>query len=123
MRGCDETPTHLREEGFSLRDAGLTIARAMGAIGLTALLVDWVGAAGILAFPALLFVFWRDLNREPVAQEEVPWLPEVPENQWLDDAFASRQRGAGISTLAVRYGVEPDWLEAELSRFTPTPRV
>ena len=67
--------------------------------------------------------FWVNLRREPQAREHVPWVPAVPESAWLEEAYASRQRGTGISTLAVRYDVDPDWLERELSGFAPTPRV
>jgi hypothetical protein len=123
MRGRAERPTHLKEEGFSLRAAGLTVAEAVGAVGITAGLVEQVGPAGLLAFPPLLWVFWRSLRREPEVREHVPWMAEVPETQWLEDAYASRQRGTGIATLAVRYDVDADWLESELSRFAPTPRV
>jgi hypothetical protein len=119
MRGRDETPTHVKEEGFSLRDAGLTVAEAVGAVGVTAGLVDQVGPAGLLAFPPLLWLFWHSLRREPEVREKVPWMTNVSETQWLEDAYASRLRGTGISTLAVRYDVDPEWLEAELDRVGP----
>jgi hypothetical protein len=119
MSSRDEMPTHLKEEGFSLRDAGLTVAEAVGAVGITAGLVDQVGPAGLLAFPPLLWVFWRSLRREPEVRGHVPWMAEVPETQWLEDAYASRQRGTGIPTLAVRYDVDPDWLAAELDAYRP----
>jgi hypothetical protein len=116
MRSRDETPTHLKEEGFSMRDAGLTVAEAVAAMGVTATLVEQVGPAGLVALPPLLWLFWRSLRREPEVREDVPWLTEIPETQWLEEANASWLRGADISTLAVRYGVEPGWLEAELVR-------
>ena len=118
MTSRDETAMHLKEEGFSLRDAGLTVAEAIGAVGMTALLVDRVGPAGLVAFPPLLWLFWRSLRREPEVREDVPWLAEIPETQWLEDARASRLRGTSISTLAVRYDVDPDWLASELARAT-----
>ena len=116
MRGRDESPAHLNEEGFSARDAGLTLAKGLSAVLTTSWVVAMVGPAGLVVFPGALWLFWRSLGAEPVVKERVPWMPAVPENQWLEDAYASRQRGTGISTLAVRYGVEPDWLDAELSR-------
>ena len=115
MRGRDEMPA-LREEGFSARDAGRTLVRALSAVATTAWIVALVGPLGLLSFPASVWLFWRDMNAEPVEREDVPWMTQPPESQWLDDAYASRQRGTGISTLAVRYDVDPDWLETELAR-------
>jgi hypothetical protein len=49
MGSRDDMPAHLKEEGFSLRDAGLTVAEGVGAVGLTAGLVDQVGPAWLEA--------------------------------------------------------------------------
>jgi hypothetical protein len=86
-------------------------------------LVETIGWQGWLALPPLVWLHWR---RHPDPRDfgpRVTGAPGVPETYWLEDAYASRQRGTGISTLAVRYDVDPDWLESELSRFAPTPRV
>jgi hypothetical protein len=119
----DERPAHLKDEGLSARDAGLTLAKAFGAVATTAWIVSVIGPLGLGFFPVSVWLFWRNLNAEPVVREQVPWMTEPPATQWLEDAYASRQRGTGISTLAVRYDVDAEWLEAELSRFAPTPRV
>jgi hypothetical protein len=119
----DERPAHLKDEGLSARDAGLTLAKAFSVVATTAWIVSLVGPVGLVFFPGSLWLFWRSLNAEPVVQDQVPWLAHPPDGQWLEDAYASHRRGTGISTLAVRYDVDADWLDAELSRFAPTPRV
>ena len=111
----NESPGHMKEEGFTLRDAGLTVAEAVGAVGITAALVDRVGPAGLLAFPPLLLLFWRKLRQPPEPAEKRPWLNAEPNGQWLEEAYASWRRGTHISTLAVRYDVDPEWMESELA--------
>jgi hypothetical protein len=119
----DELPTMPKEEGVSLRGVGEKLAGAVAAVALVFFLVETVGWPGWLALPPLLWLHW---SRGPVPRDDGPRVtgaPGVPETHWLDDAYSSRQRGTGISTLAVRYDVDPDWLESELLRFAPTPRV
>jgi hypothetical protein len=119
----DELPALPREEGVSLRDVGEGFAGALAAVALVFFLVETIGWQGWLALPPLVWLHWR---RHPDPRDfgpRVTGAPGVPETYWLEDAYRSRQRGTGISTLAVRYDVDPDWLESELSRFAPTPRV
>ena len=98
-----------------MRDAGRALAESLSAVGVTLALVAWVGPLGFLAFPVLAWLFWGSLRREREPVTEAPWLPDEPDTRWLDDAYASRRRGTDISTLAVRYGVEPQWLAARLA--------
>jgi hypothetical protein len=81
------------------------------------------GLEAALAVPVMVALVYG-LNE---VIERTDWWPSEPERVplpegWLEEADASHRRGTGISTLAVRYDVEPDWLEAELSRFASTPR-
>ena len=117
----DELPTLPVEEGISLRDVVEKVGTAVGAITLVFLLVETVGWPGWLALPPLLLLHWR---RTPERADDGPRVtgpPGAPEVHWLEEAYASRQRGTGLSTLAVRYDVDPDWLESELSRPRNTP--
>ena len=111
----DQSPAHMKEEGFSMSDAGRTLAESLSAVAATLALVAWIGPLGWLAFPLSVWLFWKSMRRQSEEGEEVAWLAEETPNQWLDDAYASRQRGTDISTLAVRYDVEPGWLEAEFA--------
>jgi len=110
----DELPALPKEEGVSLREVGERFAGALGAVALVFFLVETVGWPGWLALPPLVWLHWR---RHPQPTEDGPRVtgaPGVPVTHWLEDAYASRQRGTGISTLAVRYDVDPDWLADEL---------
>jgi hypothetical protein len=82
----------MREEGFSMRDAGRTLAESLSAVAVTFALVEWIGPLGLLAFPVLAWLFWGSLRREREPVTETSWLPDGPETEWLDDAYASRQR-------------------------------
>jgi hypothetical protein len=113
--GRNESPARMREEGFSIRDAGRTLAESLSAVAVTLALVGWIGPLGLLAFPLSVWLFWRGMQRQSEHAEKVAWLPADPPSQWLEDAYASRRRGTGITTLAVRYGVDPQWLEAQLA--------
>ena len=91
-------------------------------LALVLFLADEVGAWAWAALPPLLWLF---LSRKPEAEpdeEDRPFPPPHSDANWLPEAYASRLRGTGISTLAVRYNVDPNWLAAELSRFVTTPR-
>ena len=118
----DELPTLPKEEGLSLRDVGEKLAGAVAAVALAFFLVDQVGWLGWLAVPPLLWLHSRNTPEPTDDGPRVTGAPGVPETNWLEDAYASRQRGTGIATLAVRYDVDPDWLAGELSRFASTPR-
>jgi hypothetical protein len=69
-------------------------------IGPLALGAGWV--AFVIALQTLP-------ERIPI-RAAAPYTPD----EWLEDARASYARGTHISTLAVRYEVEPDWLEEQL---------
>jgi hypothetical protein len=60
-------------------------------------------------FVALVVALEVTQARMP-AKAEAPYTPD----EWFEDARASYARGTHISTLAVRYDVEPHWLEKQL---------
>jgi hypothetical protein len=107
-------PVHQGDEPLKKRSVFSRAIESIGmAIFITSLLrQNWALAIAGGASAALLILLVQIADRH-VSLEPAPALPA---HEWLDDARASYARGTHISTLAVRYDVEPEWLEGELRK-------
>jgi hypothetical protein len=88
----------------------VAFAQILGASGPAA----WLSAIG---FVAVTTAAGRAFGPTPSSGEaRPPYAPPPPlaSAEWIDDARAAYGRGTHITTLAVRYGVEPEWLEDQL---------
>ena len=113
-------PAHEGDEPAPTRRARLTAAswavHLFAGLGFLVALAQggphaWLTAISVAGGFLLVVVAARQLE----ARFEGKPALIVPTGDWLDDARASYGRGTDISTLAVRYGVEPGWLEQRLT--------
>jgi hypothetical protein len=105
--------SHTKRRSLRSRLAGWLVILG-GALELS----QHVGPVGLVAVPVLALLAWFLPDREEDVGVHTPLdgPPGVPRTYWLEDAYGSWSRGTHISTLAVRYDVEPELLREELDR-------
>jgi hypothetical protein len=94
------------------------LVEALGVIALAAFLGEQAGLIGWLiplVVLAVILVLGKGTGRENEEPRQYEYPARFTPDEWLDDAHASYARGTHISTLAVRYDVEPEWLEEQFA--------
>jgi hypothetical protein len=90
------------------------LAVALGVFEASRFIGPWAWAA----LPFLLGLVWvipeTGDDGELLPPLDAP--PGISQTHWLEDAYGSWMRGTHVTTLAVRYDLDPSFLEDELER-------